>query len=141
MTIKEIKDHLHDRSVLAVLSHSQYKPTSRKMKQLADRYEADADISAFACYDNGIARGVIVLKRLAPGEFEIMSIAVDPDDRNRGIASKLIAHASGLLGCRVLKAETDDDAIGFYRSYGFATESLGEKYPGTIRYLCTLREV
>lgn len=139
MTFIDIKGDLHNRSVLAVLSHSQYKPTIKKMKQLADRYEADADVSAFACCDGGIACGVIVLKRLAPEEFEIMSIAVAPACRNRGIASTLIAQASGVLDCRVLKAETDDEAVGFYRRYGFTIESPGEKYPGTIRYLCTLR--
>lgn len=33
-------------------------------------------------------------------------------------------------------AETDNDAVGFYRSYGFEVTSLGEKYPGVERFLC-----
>lgn len=68
-----------------------------------------------------------------------MNIATDTAYRNRGIASSLIAFAAKTLNCGVIKAETDDDAIRFYRKYGFHIKSLGEKYPGFIRYLCTLK--
>lgn len=33
-------------------------------------------------------------------------------------------------------AETDDEAVDFYRRYGFFITSLGEKYPGVERFLC-----
>ncbi|NYE04281.1 ribosomal protein S18 acetylase RimI-like enzyme [Bacillus niacini] len=33
-------------------------------------------------------------------------------------------------------AETDSDAVEFYRKYGFKITSLGEKYPGVERLLC-----
>lgn len=39
----------------------------------------------------------------------------------------------------VLSAETDAEAVGFYRSCGFTVRSLGEKYPGTERFLCERR--
>ena len=35
-------------------------------------------------------------------------------------------------------AETDKDAVGFYRSCGFEVESLGELYPGIERFRCKL---
>jgi ribosomal protein S18 acetylase RimI-like enzyme len=35
--------------------------------------------------------------------------------------------------------ETDKDAVGFYRNYGFEITSLGEKYPGVERFLCNLK--
>jgi hypothetical protein len=37
-----------------------------------------------------------------------------------------------------LEAETDSDAVGFYRSCGFTVLSLGEVYPGVERFRCTL---
>jgi ribosomal protein S18 acetylase RimI-like enzyme len=37
-----------------------------------------------------------------------------------------------------LEAETDGDAVGFYRRIGFGIESLGEKYPGRARFRCVL---
>lgn len=36
----------------------------------------------------------------------------------------------------VVSAETDADAVEFYRKYGFKIKSLGEKYPGVERFLC-----
>jgi len=33
-------------------------------------------------------------------------------------------------------AETDYEAVDFYRRYGFVITSLGEKYPGVERFLC-----
>ncbi len=137
--IVDVKDCLHDRRILSVISHSVYRPTEEKLMALADKFESDRDIHTFACDDDGEFCGVIVLKGMGNGEFEIRSIAVDPSFRNRGIASILISHAVDTLECSLLKAETDEDAVGFYRKYGFHIESLGEKYPGTVRYLCLLR--
>lgn len=138
MNIIDIKNNLHDESILAVISHSQYMPTEEKLNSLADKYESDIDIFAYAYDDNGLIGGTIILKCLGNDEFEIVSIATDQAHRNQGIASRLISFAATNLKCSVIKAETDDDAVGFYRKYGFHIDSLGEKYPGTVRYLCTL---
>lgn len=83
--------------------------------------------------------GVAVFKRLTASTVEIVSIAVDPAFRRQGIGSNLISFAAKSLKCDEVRAETDDDAVGFYRRYGFDVVSLGEKYPGVIRYLCTLK--
>jgi hypothetical protein len=34
-------------------------------------------------------------------------------------------------------AETDEESVQFYRNIGFIIRSLGEKYPGVERFLCT----
>ena len=138
MGIINIKGRLHDKRILAVLSHSQYMPTEAKLSGLAAKYESDNAVSAFAWEDDNHIYGVILLKRLAGNEVEIVSIATDPAVRNQKIASRLISHAIRALNCAIINAETDDDAVGFYRKYGFQIKSLGEKYPGIIRYFCTL---
>ena len=139
MDIVDVKGRLHDSRILSVISHSVYRPSEEKLAALADKFESDKDIRAFAYDGDGVFCGVIVLKELENGEFEIRSIAVAPSFRSRGIASILISYAVDTLKCSLLKAETDEDAVGFYRKYGFHIESLGEKYPGTVRYLCLLR--
>lgn len=141
MSIIDIKGNLHDEPVLAVISLSMYMPTAEKLKNLADKYESDSAISAFACVDDEFVCGTIILKRTADNGFEIIGIATHPDRRKQGVASKLISHAASVLNSSVITAETDDDAVNFYRKYGFQIQSLGEKYPGTIRYLCTLKIV
>jgi ribosomal protein S18 acetylase RimI-like enzyme len=138
MNIVDIKANLRDERILAVIAHSQYKPTKETLTSLAEIYESDTSIFAYANDDNGLIGGVIVLKHLGNDEFEIVSIATNPACRNQGIASELISFAATNLECRVIRAETDDDAVGFYQKYGFSSISLGEKYPGTVRYLCTL---
>ncbi len=55
---------------------------------------------------------------------------------NRGVGSKLIDFVCEKHQPQLLIAETDYDAVGFYRKYGFAVTTLGEKYPGCVRYLC-----
>lgn len=139
MYFVDISNNLHDKHILDIISLSQYMPTEEKLNSLADKYETDADVFAFACNINGITCGVIILKRLINDEYEIMSIATPPSVRSKGVASKLITFALKNLKCSIVKAETDDDAIEFYRKYGFQIVSLGEKYPNTVRYLCTLK--
>ena len=139
MRIIDIKGNLHDPHVLDILSHSQYMPTEEKLKDLADTSESDPNTYAFSCVDNNCIIGVVVFKRLTTSTFEIVSIAVAPAFRGQGIGSKLISFAANTLKCAEVSAETDDDAVGFYRSYGFDVVSLGEKYPRVTRYLCTLK--
>lgn len=141
MNFVDIKGSLHDKCILDIISLSQYLPTEEKLNHLADKYESDANVFTFACEVNGIACGVIILNRLSNDEFEILSIATSPSVRNKGVASKLISFAIEVLKCSTVRAETDNDAIEFYRKYGFQILSLGEKFPGTIRYLCTLKSL
>jgi len=138
MNIINIKGSLHDKGVLGVLLHSQYMPTEEKLNLLADKYEADVNVSAFACIDGIIVVGVIVVMSQALASLEILSIAVEPDFRAKGIGSKLLSFVTKHLSCSHIYAETDADAVGFYRKCGFNNKSLGEKYPGVIRYHCSL---
>ncbi len=139
MTITDIKNRLHEPEILSVLALSQYRPTPEKLALRAAAYQADPDVFAFACFDQDKPIGTIVLKNRGGESFEILGIAVNPDNRKQGVASKLITYAAKSLHCTQITAETDDDAVGFYRSYGFKIISLGEKYPGTIRYLCIFK--
>ena len=50
----------------------------------------------------------------------------------------MILHVCKAYGLEEITAETDRDAVEFYRRVGFEVESLGEQYPGTERFLCRL---
>jgi len=39
-----------------------------------------------------------------------------------------------------LEAETDAEAVKFYKKMGFQIQSLGEKYPGIERFHCYLEK-
>ncbi|MCM3609710.1 GNAT family N-acetyltransferase [Planococcus sp. MERTA32b] len=67
---------------------------------------------------------------------EIRHIAVGIDCRSSGIGSRMIEEVIKLHNIQEIAAETDVDAVGFYRKIGFNIKSLGEKYPGRERFYC-----
>lgn len=67
---------------------------------------------------------------------EIRHIAVAGNTRSRGLGSRMIGEVAKLHGISEIFAETDADAVGFYRKNGFKIKSLGEKYPGRERFYC-----
>ena len=72
------------------------------------------------------------------GDFrcEIRHIAVATTSRKKGIGARMIEEIVKLHGIQEIFAETDQDAVGFYRKNGFKIKSLGEKYPGRERFYC-----
>ncbi|MDL0420149.1 GNAT family N-acetyltransferase [Caldifermentibacillus hisashii] len=70
---------------------------------------------------------------------EIKHIAVSPKERGNGIGSKMINFLCEKYSFTSIIAETDTDAVEFYRNFGFKITSLGEKYPGVERFLCEFK--
>lgn len=138
MKMIDAKSRLNDLCMLRLLSYIQYRPTPEKSAALASAYRAAPDVQALACVVNGRAVGLIVVRRCPEGGCEILRIGVDPSQRRHGIGAALVAFAARRLAKGELRAETDGDAVGFYRACGFSVVSLGEKYPGCVRYLCRL---
>ena len=68
----------------------------------------------------------------------IRHIVVHPAWRRHGVSWATICAIRERFGLHTLIAETDWDAVDFYRRCGFAVESLGEIYPGTERFRCVL---
>lgn len=82
--------------------------------------------------------GLVGLSLQPPDGAIIRHIVVRRDHRGQGIGSQMIDQLFRIYGVRVVFAETDRDAVEFYRKVGFAVKSLGEKYPGTERFACSL---
>ena len=69
---------------------------------------------------------------------EIKHIAVSPNHRGQGIGSKMISFIKVKHSLTFVFAETDKDAVNFYKKCGFKITSLGEKYTGVERFQCIL---
>lgn len=69
-------------------------------------------------------------------EVVIKHIAIQNHIQNKGLGTEIINKIHQLFPKQKLVAETDNDAVGFYIKLGFKIISLGEKYPGIIRYKC-----
>ncbi|TMK93300.1 MAG: GNAT family N-acetyltransferase [Actinobacteria bacterium] len=74
-------------------------------------------------------------EQLTGGTIGIRSIAVAPAWRHRGLGRTLLDSLAGRAGASMVVAETDDDAVGFYRRCGFAIEDAPPKF-GRPRYWC-----
>ena len=51
----------------------------------------------------------------------------------------MIVEAKQILNTKEIIAETDDDAVKFYRKCGFITKKMPDQGLGVNRYLCTLK--
>lgn len=108
---------------------------SKTARELQDYLQKPQRV-LYVAEKDGTAVGCIGIELEAEGQCEIRHIAVSPDMRGRQIGSKMIVGIQQKHELQQIHAETDHDAIGFYRSCGFDIRSLGEKYPGVERFYC-----
>lgn len=92
----------------------------------------------FGCFVNGELAGLVGIIRQSEQAVEIRHLAVQAKWQGKGIGRGMITEVSRTAGIETITAETDHEAVGFYRSAGFAITSLGEKYPGVERFACIL---
>ena len=115
-----------------------YKPTFQDYKTKMEAYISDPNIEFFICKDDEEIAGILVLDKQ---EAEIIGISVNETKRHKGIGRALIAYVMDHERPDHLKAQTDDDEIGFYRKCGFVAERLEIAYPDgvAVRYNCILK--
>ncbi len=67
----------------------------------------------------------------------VQSISVESRHQRSGVGRFLVQGYLDISSDPTLEAETDGTSVGFYHRLGFKIRSLGEKYPGVTRFLCT----
>jgi len=132
----DLRTRLYEPAVLELLASAMGFPTAERLEQVRARYQ-EAGWHLLGIEQEGRLVGLIGLQVTAPGQAIIQHIAVAADARRLGIGRMLIGQAAAMLGGRRLTAATDAEAVGFYQRCGFTVQSLGEKYPGVERFLCT----
>lgn len=80
--------------------------------------------------------GIIGIELLPDSRCEIRHIAVSEDSRRSGMGAEMMEETIRRHSPKEIFAETDRDAVAFYRKTGFHIKSLGEKYPGRERFYC-----
>lgn len=132
--ITDIKNYLCDKSVYSLLAPSVFNPTFEQLLSRTEKYQADDKVKAYAYSNNGEYKGIIVFK-IKEQTAEIMDIAVKPEYQGNGIGSMLINYIFSQFSVNKIIAETDDDAIGFYKKYGFTVVDITVKFDAK-RYTC-----
>lgn len=132
--VADVKASLFNPEVLTLLKPSVYNPTPERLKDRAEKYSADKNIFVYVCKTGGIYVGIVVF-RMENGTAEILDIAVKPEYRKHGIGRSLIDFIFTQFPIYTITAETDDEAVGFYKRCGFDVIGFGMKC-NTKRYIC-----
>ena len=125
--------------VASILAESVGKPTEAAVEAFIQSCTSDILTTLWVAKCEGAPVGILRLHSSDRRRCIITHIAVHPEWKDRGIGRKLIEFIRDDLKFSQVEAETDDGAVGFYRSCGFEIEPLGEKYPGVQRYKCVIR--
>ena len=133
-------ERLFSEKAFAVYKHCMYKPTFEKYRNAMRVVVCDAHSKIYFCEDNGSIVGMLVMKKEAD-KAEIVGVAVSEEYRHQGIAKQMLRHAIAEEGLQAVFAQTDDDAVGFYRKCGFEVMKEDIEYPDgvRVRYNCELK--
>lgn len=138
MNIAELKSKDEILKTYDIYKDCMYKPTPEKFELKVDAYLNDDNIKIFACICDNNVLGVMVLSFDEDNNAEIIGIAVAKDFRKRGIASQMISEVAISYKLNKIFAETDNDAVEFYRKAGFSVTEFSATYDTetVIRYKC-----
>ena len=115
-----------------------YRPTMEKYEKKIDAYLQEEAVGVFTCMQGSMVVGLIVGRFDGASGMEILGIAVNTAVRKRGIGAYMIDRLVNAYALCNVTAETDDDAVGFYRKCGFCIMEYTEDYDGkpVTRYRC-----
>ena len=133
-SICDVKDELTNEDILKLLAPSVFNPAPERLLSRAEKYQADDKVKVYAYSENGEHKGIIAVK-INEQTAEILGIAVKPEYQGKGICSMLIDYIFSKFAVSKITAETDNDAIGFYKKYGFTVTDTKVNHD-TKRYVC-----
>lgn len=130
----DIKDKLDDPTVRTIMAASAFDPSPKAMEQKAAGFRRHESWQLYGWVENDEIVGVCGFE-VHKDYVEILNIAVAENIRHRGVGGKMIAALQ--KKCEMaIEAETDGDAVDFYRKRGFIATAI-QKY-GVRRWTCVL---
>lgn len=100
--------------------------TDEKIKAVVDSYRQN-NYCLFGFRSGGQISGLLGIE-FQEDRVVIKHIAVLESHMNMGIGCSMIQGLRSSYSTAALQAETDDDAVGFYRRCGFKCEEIHGKY-------------
>lgn len=118
---------------LVALGH----PTEVRLNRVFVDVYREPNTILYVALDAHQVVGVVGIRSTGQATAVILHIAVDERRRRLGIGRTMVEELVRKEQFHELTAETDGEAVDIYRRCGFTVHSLGEKYPGVERFLCT----
>ena len=123
-------------SALDILSSAVFQPTEERMNHILSEVYGSDSTTLYGLAIGPDLVAVAGIRRTSETAAELLHIAVKASERRKGIGCQLVKLVIQAENLEELVAETDRDAVNFYRRCGFTAWSLGEKYPGVERFAC-----
>ena len=134
----DLKPQLDKPSVRELPSFCVGFPTPSILETICQRYRTDEARHLLGMEEDEQVIACLGFRLEQAHHAVIHCIAVIPSHRRQGVGMSLLRGVSAQFQLQFIAAETDVDAVGFYRQCGFEITSLGEVYPGTERFRCVL---
>ena len=131
-SICDAKEIITEPDILKLLAPSVFNPTEERLQSRAKKYAENENAHIYAYKEGADFKGIVVFE-MTSGNATILDIAVKPEHQKCGIGSKLIDFIFNSFNVNSIIAVTDDDAIGFYKKYGFIVADTKVKFD-TKRY-------
>jgi len=138
-SICDVKEIITEPDILKLLAPSVYNPTEERLLNRAKKYQEDEETNVYVYKEDNEYKGIVVFE-IVNNSATILDIAVKPEHQKCGIGSKLIDFIFNSFNAQNITAETDDDAIGFYKKYGFTVADTKVEFD-TKRYVCVCESV
>lgn len=131
---------LFTKDAFAVYQQCMYKPTYEDYRNEINDYINDKNTKIFICLIEDKMAGIIVLMRTGGESAELLGIAVHSSFKKQGIGSFMIRESANKMNLHRIVAETDDDAVGFYKKTDFDISKEIKYYADerVVRYHCSL---
>ncbi|EES73362.1 acetyltransferase, GNAT family [Paenibacillus sp. oral taxon 786 str. D14] len=132
-----LKDYNDRKEIINLLAECMFSEEERVVQEY-EQYKNDQSRILLGRIENQKLVGLLGIVFQSDNEVELKHIAIKSSNRRQGLGTKLIMEFLKENHIRRIEAETDKDAVDFYRKIGFYITTLGEKYPGVERYKCIL---
>ncbi|MDO3410760.1 GNAT family N-acetyltransferase [Saccharibacillus sp. CPCC 101409] len=133
--LQSVKQEVRDPRVAELLALAVF-PDPEQIERALKRYEEREDRKLFAYVEDGEKLGVIGFEPTGDKEITLTHIAVGPEHRGLGYGRGMVLELMVQEQPERVVAETDEEAVDFYRSLGFSVIGLGVSSSGLERYRC-----
>ena len=124
-----------DETLWSLLSLSVGNPTKEKMQAIRLQYADESKRGIVAIRDADEYVGCLGYE-FTDCLVEIMNIAVLPSHERNGIGRQLVEAMATLFPGRPIEAETDGEAVGFYKATGFSVTPCDRRPQYPNRWTC-----
>lgn len=138
-SICDVKEIITEPDILKLLAPSVYNPTEERLLNKAKKYQEDEETNVYVYKEDNEYKGIVVFE-IVNNSATILDIAVKPEYQGQGTGSKLIDFIFNSFNAKNITAETDDDAIEFYKKYGFIVADTKVEFD-IKRYVCVCKSV